>query len=104
MSKLDNDYVEKDSAFRPDTGVDPFNPPDSLTGLILEREEEGKPNSSVILDLFYDKLNSMSETNLTENERETKEKLKELLDYMSRMRVVDAPVLSEIYELYRYKL
>lgn len=84
--------------------MDPFNPPDSLTSLILEREEEGKPNSSVILDLFYEKLNSMSETNLTENERETKEKLKELLDYMSRMRVVDAPVLSEIYELYRYKL
>jgi hypothetical protein len=56
-----------------------------------------------VLDVYYDRLKAINDESLSKNESEVKEKLLSLLDYMARIRVVDAPVLADIYERFRYK-
>ena len=83
--------------YQPDSGYDPHQPIDEITNSKIQAK-----NTSIILDVYYDRLKAIPDEDLTKNEIKTKKKLMRLSDYVSRIRMIDAPVFAEIYELYRY--
>lgn len=110
-----NEYINETILARPDSGIDPFNPPAGFTEYISKSEEKGNISSSLVLEHYYKKLDELhselssnaknsNEKNEYEYELETIEKLKKLLDYMSRIKIIDSQVLAELYDTYRYKI
>ena len=59
--ELDSEYVNEMHVARPDSGMDPFNPPSSLTEYIVQKEREGKHSVSLVLNIFYEKLDTIPE-------------------------------------------
>ncbi|CAI2361986.1 unnamed protein product [Moneuplotes crassus] len=94
LGAAENDYDN----YIPDSGIDPYNPSDLLTENLVKGN-----NTSIVMDVYFDMLKDIPDGTLTENELETKKNLIKLVDYISQVRILDAPVLSEIYEMYRYK-
>ena len=101
---LDNEFITEMDKAAPTSGIDPYNPPKDLTYFLLNKQENEKSNASLVLNVFYEKLDQMSTEGLTKSETETVEKLKNLLDYMSQIRIVDSKVLAQIYDKYRFKI
>ena len=94
LGAAENDF----SNYIPNSGLDPFQPPASLTETIIKNN-----NTSIVMDVFHERLRNLPEVGLTKNELETKKKLLKLADYISGVRILDAPVLAEIYEMYKFK-
>lgn len=97
------DLQARDSELAPHSGIDPYFPPENITKKIIDNEISGTYSTSLVLEVLSDKLSALDDSTLSKDQLSTKDKLKQLLEYMSRIKVVDGPVLSEIYELYRYK-
>ena len=57
-----------------------------------------------MLDYYKQEVNSMRDEDLTFADKERKQHVLKLVDYMSSLKIVDAPVLLKLYDLYRYKL
>jgi hypothetical protein len=83
--------------------VDPYNPPRLVTDMIIQKEEEGTYSASVIMEMYHHKLEQLELEPLDSHQKEMVTKLKDLMGFISRIRVVDGPVLAEIYELFRYR-
>jgi hypothetical protein len=73
---------------KPNVTIDPFNPPQELSEVIANKESEGTYNVSLILEIFYNKLDKLDVESLDPHQKETVEKLKQLTDYMSRIAIV----------------
>ena len=113
---IKNEYINETVISRPDSGIDPFNPPSEFSEYISKYENNGNISVSLVLEHYYKRLGDLqselttqankNQENLKEiqYELETIEKLKKLLDYMSRIKIIDPQVLAEIYDIYRYKI
>lgn len=101
---LDSEFINEIHSTRPTSGIDPYNPPTKFTQYVIEHQDKEKTNASLVLNSFYEKLQSLPTDRLLKSEVETLEKLKALLDYMGRIRILDAQVLAQIYENYRFKV
>lgn len=111
-----NEYINETTLARPDSGIDPFNPPSGFTQYITKSEENGNIAGSLILEHYNKKLEELhsdlsskskgdtKEANDFEYELEKIKKLQNLLNYMSRIKIVDSDVLAELYDTYRYKV
>lgn len=75
-----------------------------MTNAYLKYEDELRLRASVVLDFYKQELASLQDDELTFADRERKQHLVKLVDYMSSLKIVDAPVLLKLYDLYRYKL
>ena len=57
-----------------------------------------------MLDYYRKEVEALSNDDLTYADKERKEQVLKLIDYLGQLKVVDAPVLLKLHELYRYKL
>ena len=57
-----------------------------------------------MLDYYKQEVKKLEDSRLTFADKERKQQVVKLLNYLSSLKVVDASVLLKIYDLYRYKL
>ena len=60
--------------------------------------------ASIVLDYYKQELNSLDDDILTFADKERKEQVLKLLNYLGSLKIVDAQVLLKIYDLYRFKI
>ncbi len=58
----------------------------------------------MVLDYYKQDLLSIKDIDLSYTDKERKAKVVQLLDYLTQLKIVDAPVLLKIYNIYRQKL
>ena len=83
---------------------DPYEPDQSVTYAYLRFEDQEKLRASVVLDYYRKEIESMTDESLTFADKERKDQVLKLIDYLASVKVVDAPILMKLYDLYRYKL
>ena len=70
----------------------------------MKFEDELRLRASVVLDYYKEDIKTLKDENLTYADKERKEQVLKLIDYIGNLKVVDAPVLLKLYDLYRYKM
>jgi hypothetical protein len=60
--------------------------------------------ASLVLDYYKQELQTFDSDKLTYADRERKEQVAKLIDYLASIKVIDAQVLLKIYDLYRFKI
>ncbi len=83
---------------------DPYEPDESVAHAYLKFEDSTKLRASVVLDFYKSEVEALRDEDLTFADKERKEQVLKLITYMSDLKVVDAPVLFKLYDLYRYKV
>lgn len=83
---------------------DPYEPDESVTYAYLKFEDQQKLRASVVLDLYKKEVSTLKDEDLTYADKERKEQVLKLINYLGQLKVVDAPVLFKLYDLYRYKV
>lgn len=112
---IKNEYITEVATARPTSEIDPFNPSENFLEHISKTENSNEHSLSLVIEYFTKQLDELQSTfEQTQNlqaaskehqyELETIKKLKTVVDYISRTKIIDSAVLAEIYELYRYKV
>jgi hypothetical protein len=70
----------------------------------LKFEDEHKLRASIVLDYYKNEVLAMKDEDLTFADKERKKQVLNLLHFLSSLKVVDAPILMKLYDLYRYKI
>ena len=70
----------------------------------MKFEDQEKLRASVVLDFYRKEIESFSDDSLTFADKERKGQVIKLIDYLASVKVIDAPILLKLYDLYRYKL
>lgn len=70
----------------------------------LKYEDRLKLRASIIIDTYSKQIEDIDASQLTLQEKETYEKVTNLLTYLQNVKIVDAPVLLKIYNLHRCKM
>ena len=83
---------------------DPYEPNDAVTYSYLKFEDQEKLRASVVLDFYKKEIESLEDDSLLFADKERKQQVIKLIDYLGQLKVVDASVLLKLHELYRYKL
>jgi len=84
---------------------DPYNPDQANQYAYLKYEDQLMLRSSLILDQFKDDLMVLEKDDtLSYNDKERLKQVKKLIDYLRTIKVIDAPVLLKLFNLYRQKL
>jgi len=83
---------------------DPYEPNDAVTYSYLKFEDQEKLRASVVLDFYKKEIESLEDDSLSFADKERKQQVIKLIDYLGQLKVVDASVLLKLHELYRYKL
>jgi len=83
---------------------DPYEPDESVTYAYLKFEDHTKLRASVVLDYFMKEVEAIPDASLTYADKERKEQVVKLVKYLSELKVIDAPILFKLYEIYRYKV
>ena len=83
---------------------DPYEPNDAVTYSYLKFEDQEKLRASVVLDYYKKEIESLEDDSLSFADKERKQQVIKLIDYLGQLKVVDASVLLKLHELYRYKL
>ena len=83
---------------------DPYEPNDAVTYSYLKFEDQEKLRASVVLDYYKKEIESLEDDSLLFADKERKQQVIKLIDYLGQLKVVDASVLLKLHELYRYKL
>lgn len=81
---------------------DPYEPDESITYSYLKFEDEHKLRASVVLDFYRKEVEAIEAPSHADKER--KQQVLKLVQYLGQLKVVDAPVLLKLYDLHRYKL
>lgn len=63
-----------------------------------------KLRASIVLDFYKEEVKKMKDENLTYADKERKEQVLNLIEYLSSIKIVDASVLLKLYNLYRFKI
>lgn len=80
---------------------DPYNPDESLAYSAMKFEEEPKLRVSIVLDFYRKQIEEIDEQELSFSDKERKEKVIKLIEFMSSFKVIDAPVLLKLYDVYK---
>ena len=83
---------------------DPYEPDQSVAYAYLRFEDQEKLRASVVLDYYRKEVESLSDDSLSFADKERKDQVLKLIDYLASVKVIDAPILMKLYDLYRYKL
>ena len=83
---------------------DPYEPDQAVAYAYLKFEDSQKLRASVVLDYYRKEVESASDDSLSFADKERKQQVLKLIDYLGSLKVIDAPVLLKLYELYRLKL
>ena len=83
---------------------DPYEPDNAVAYAYLKFEDQEKLRASVVLDYYKKEIQSLSDDSLSFADKERKGQVLKLIDYLSSVKVIDAPILMKLYDLYRYKL
>ena len=70
----------------------------------LRYEDNVKLRASLVLDAYQNQLNEMKVEKLNYAEQEKYQKVSHLLAFLKGVKVVDAPVLLRIYNMYKCQL
>ena len=70
----------------------------------LQYEDRLKLRASIIIDTYAQQIQDIDASKLTLQEKDTYEKVTNLLNYLQNVKIVDAPVLLKIYNLHRCKM
>jgi hypothetical protein len=57
-----------------------------------------------VLDYYRQEISAMSDDSLSFADKEKKQQVVKLIEYLGSLKLIDAPVLMKLYELYRLKL
>jgi hypothetical protein len=83
---------------------DPYEPNQSVSYTYLRFEDSQKLRASVVLDYYRNEVAALPDDALTFADKERKQQVLKLIDYLGSLKVIDAPVLLKLYDLYRLKL
>jgi len=83
---------------------DPYEPDQAVTYAYLKYEDETKLRASVVLDFYKKEIESISDESLSFADKERKQQVLHLIDYLGSLKIIDSQVLLKLYELYRLKL
>jgi len=83
---------------------DPYEPDEGVAYAFLKFEDHTKLRASVVLDYYLKEVESIPDASLTYADKERKEQVVKLVKYLSELKVIDAPILFKLYEIYRYKV
>lgn len=75
-----------------------------MTYAFLKFEDEMKLRASVVIDYYKKEINSFDDQDLSYADKERKQQVLKLVDYLGSLKVIDGPILLKLYNLYRYKL
>jgi len=70
----------------------------------LKYEDRLKLRASLVLDAYKRQLEDINVSALSYQDKERYERVQNLLEYLESVKVVDAPVLLKIYNMYRCSL
>lgn len=83
---------------------DPYAPEESVAFSFLKFEDDMKLKASIVLDYFKEEIKGYNDEELSLADKERKGQVLQLFDFLSNLKVIDAPVLLKLFNLYRYKL
>ncbi len=83
---------------------DPYEPDQGVAHTYLKFEDSQKLRASVVLDFYLKEVEGLSDEGLTFADKERKQQVLKLIEYLGSLKVIDAPVLMKLYQLYRLKL
>lgn len=63
-----------------------------------------KLKASIVLDYFKEEIAAYKDEDLNLADKERKGQVLQLINYLSNIKVIDAPVLLKLFNLYRFKL
>lgn len=98
-SQLANFGVRKSFVY-----YDPYEPDEAVAHAYLKFEDSTKLRASVVLDFYKKEVEALHDDDLTFADKERKQQVLKLITYLSDLKVIDAPVLFKLYDLYRYKV
>ena len=70
----------------------------------MKFEDQLKLRASLVLDYYKLDLKTLKDEDLNVADRERKQQVVKLLDYLSSVKIVDAPILMKLYDLYRLRV
>lgn len=112
MQAMDPDGVIMDFE-KPSTYMqfDPFSPetPEGLEDFdskftAIKYEESSKLRASLVLDAYSQQLEKLDASSLSHTDKEKLQRVKKMVKHLSTVKVVDAPVLLKIYNMFRCTL
>lgn len=70
----------------------------------LKFEDTQRLRASIVLDYYRKELEELKDDEISYADKERKQRIKELIEYLSQIKVIDAQILLKIYDLYRYRV
>lgn len=98
LALQENQFVQNFEKKQPMTSFDPYNP-----GFTQEIIEDDKQRISLFMDAYKRKLQTFDDSQFTANDKALKEHLINMTDYISKIRIIDAKVLLNIFDTYKFK-
>ena len=84
---------------------DPYNPDQSNAYAYLKYEDEAMLRASLVIDAFREDFNELSkDESLSFADKERLKQVQKLIDYLNQIKIIDAPVLLKLFNMYRQKL
>jgi hypothetical protein len=68
-------------------------------------EDSSRLRASVVLDVYRKQVDAIPDKALvSQADKERKEQVLKLIDYIGSLKIVDSQVLFKLFEMYRYKI
>lgn len=105
-SELDGGSISDFSQRKAFTYYNPYQDDPSVRHTAYFKfEDESRLRASVVLDVYKKQVEAIPDSALVSQiDKERKAQVLKLIDYIGSLKIVDAPVLSRLYEMYRYKI
>ena len=70
----------------------------------LKYEDQSKLRASIVLDYYLNEVNSLKDEELSFADKERKQQVVQLIKNLTNIKIIDAPILMKLYDLYRMKI
>ncbi|CDW75094.1 UNKNOWN [Stylonychia lemnae] len=82
----------------------PYDQEEAAAYSALKFEDELRLRASVVLDYYIQQVRQLKDEELSFTDKEKKDQVLKLITQLSNVKIVDAPVLMKIYDIYRLRL
>lgn len=74
-----------------------------MSDAYLKYEDQTRLKASIVLDYYEKEVSAIPDDSLNFTDKERKEQVLTLIRNLSHLKIIDAPVLFRLYDLYRIK-
>eukprot|EP00347_Sterkiella_histriomuscorum_P012490 403368376 len=82
----------------------PYDPDEAVKYAYLKYEDQSKLRASIVLDFYLQEVEAIKDDTLTFSEKERKDQVLQLIKNLQNVKIIDAPILVKLYDLYRMRI